>query len=109
MTRIIDYKTGNVTAANLKIADLSRIAEEKHSKAIQVLLYAFLYTQNFETKELEGGIISFKNLKGGFLKVDFGKKDCEITPEKTAAFIISIKDLIKEIFNPEISFIEKLH
>lgn len=109
VTRIIDYKTGNVTAANLKIADLSRIAEEKHSKAIQVLLYAFLYTQNFETKELEGGIISFKNLKGGFLKVDFGKKDCEITPEKTAAFIISIKDLIKEIFNPEISFIEKLH
>lgn len=109
ITRIIDYKTGNVTAANLKVLDISFIAEEKYSKAIQVLLYAFLYAQNFETTALEGGIISFKNLKGGLLKVDFGKKDYEITSEKMDDFIISIKNLIKEIFNPEIPFTEKLH
>jgi ATP-dependent helicase/nuclease subunit B len=109
VTRIIDYKTGNVTAANLKVSDISVIGEEKYSKAIQVLLYAFLYSQNFETKELEGGIISFKNLKGGFLKVDFGKKDHEISSEKIDEFLISIKNLIKEIFNPEIPFTEKLH
>ena len=109
VTRIIDYKTGNVTAANLKVADLSLIAEEKNSKSIQVLLYAFLYSQSFEAKELEGGIISFKNLKSGLLKVDFGKKDHGITSEKMDAFIISIKNLIKEIFNTEIPFTEKLH
>jgi hypothetical protein len=109
ITRIIDYKTGNVTAANLKVADLSLIAEEKNSKSIQVLLYAFLYSQSFEAKELEGGIISFKNLKGGLLKVDFGKKDHKITSEKMDEFIISIKNLIKEIFNTEIPFTEKLH
>jgi len=109
VTRIIDYKTGNVTATNLKVADISVIAEEKYSKAIQVLLYAFLYAQNFETTALEGGIISFKNLKGGVLKVDFGRKDHEITTEKMDDFLISIKNLIKEIFNPEIPFTEKLH
>jgi len=109
VTRIIDYKTGNVTAANLKVADISVIAEEKYSKAIQVLLYAFLYSQNFETTELEGGIISFKNLKAGILKVDFGRKDHQITSEKTDEFLISIKNLIKEVFNPEIPFTEKLH
>ncbi|MBL4643302.1 MAG: PD-(D/E)XK nuclease family protein, partial [Flavobacteriaceae bacterium] len=109
VTRIIDYKTGNVTAANLKVSDISVIAEEKYSKAIQVLLYAFLYSQNFETTELEGGIISFKNLKGGVLKVDFGRKDHKITSEKIDEFLISIKNLIKEIFNPEIPFTEKLH
>jgi len=109
VTRIIDYKTGNVTAANLKVSDLSLIGEEKYSKAIQVLLYAFLYSQNFESTKLEGGIISFKNLKGGFLKVDFDKKEHEITSEKIDEFLISIKNLIKEIFNPEIPFTEKLH
>jgi len=109
VTRIIDYKTGNVTAANLKVSNLLEIAEEKYSKAIQVLLYAFLYTQNFDATELEGGIISFKNLKGGVLKVDFGRKDHKITSEKTDAFLVSIKNLITEIFNPEIPFTEKLH
>ena len=52
VTRIIDYKTGNVTAANLKVLDISFIAEEKYSKAIQVLLYAYLYSQNFETTSI---------------------------------------------------------
>ena len=108
ITRIIDYKTGNVTAANLKVPDLSIITDEKYSKAIQVLLYAFLYTQNFEASELESGIISFKNLKSGLLKVDFNRKDHQITQEKLDEFINSIKNLITEIFNPEIPFIEKL-
>ena len=37
VTRIIDYKTGKVEAANLKVKELSSIADEKYSKAIQVL------------------------------------------------------------------------
>ena len=109
VTRIIDYKTGNVTASNLKVTDLSTIADEKYSKAIQVLLYAFLYSQNFETSKLEGGIISFKNLKSGLLKVDFNKKDNTITSEKLDEFMVSIKNLIIELFNPDIPFTEKLH
>ena len=109
VTRIIDYKTGNVTAANLKVSDISLITQEKYSKAIQVLLYTFLYSQSFKTTTLEGGIISFKNLKSGILKVDFGRKDHKITPEKIDVFLISIRNLIKEIFNPEIPFTEKPH
>lgn len=110
VTRIIDYKTGNVIASNLKVLDLSIIADEKYSKAIQILLYAFLYTQNHQTqKPVEAGIISFKNLKSGLLKIDFSKKDHEITLEKIDEFMIYIKELIKEIFDPEIPFIEKIH
>ncbi len=109
VTRIIDYKTGNVTASHLKVSDLSSIAEEKYSKAIQVLLYAFLYTQNFKSGNIEGGIISFKNLKSGLLKIDFGRKDHQITEEKITLFLEAINHLIIEIFNPEIPFTEKLH
>ena len=108
-TRIIDYKTGVVTSTNLKVPDLTAIGEEKYSKAIQLLIYAFLYTENHDTAAIESGIISFKNLKSGLLKVDFGKKEHTITSEKMDAFLIAIKKLIKEIFDPSVPFIEKKH
>lgn len=109
VTRIIDYKTGNVTASSLKVPNISEITEEKYSKAIQVLLYAYLYNENFETANLESGIISFKNLNSGLLKVDFSKKEHNINQEKLDEFISSIKKLILEIFNVKIPFTEKIH
>jgi hypothetical protein len=62
---------------------------------------------------IEAGIISFKNLKEGFLK--FGKKtsthsrtkDQLITEETLNNFEAELKKLILEICNPEINFIEK--
>jgi hypothetical protein len=73
------------------------------------LLYAFLYQQNYNKNSLESGIISFKNLKSGLLKVDFGRNQHEITTEIIEAFMLQIKELIKEIFNQEIPFTEKVH
>ena len=110
VTRIIDYKTGKVEASNLKVNDVSIIADEKYSKAIQVLLYGFMYAKSNKIQQpIESGIISFKNLKSGFIKVDFGKKDYEITPERIDEFIESIKTLIKEIFDKSVPFTEKIH
>ncbi|TVZ56476.1 PD-(D/E)XK nuclease superfamily protein [Lutibacter sp. Hel_I_33_5] len=115
VTRIIDYKTGMVKASDLKITDFTSIQDYKYNKSIQVLLYAFLYTQNenydFNTP-LEAGIISFKNLKSGFLKMNFSSNyrtpDNLITQEKLDEFMEEIKSLILEIYNPEISFKEPL-
>ena len=115
VTRILDYKTGMVTSSELKLADFSNIVDDKkYSKAIQVLLYAFLYQQNYPTnKTIETGIISFKNLKSGVLKMNFSSKrqdsDYDVTHERTADFMEAIKELIKEIFNPEIPFTEKIN
>ena len=111
--RIIDYKTGMVSSSNLRVLDFEDLRDDKHHKAIQVLLYAYLYTKsknyNFD-QPLEAGIFSFKNLNNGFLPVDFSsnyrKKDVEITSEKLEEFIIEIKTYIKEIYNLEIDFIE---
>ena len=77
VTRIIDYKTGKVNAADLKVLNFEEIQTVKYSKAIQILLYAFLYSQNNSLKtkpSLQAGIISFKNLKGGLLKINFSSK-----------------------------------
>lgn len=111
--RIIDYKTGMVSGTNLRVTDYESLRDEKHHKAIQVLLYAYLFTKskkyNF-TQPLEAGIYSFKNLKSGFLSVNFSsnyrKPDFEISEERLNDFIDEIKNYIKEIYNLEIPFIE---
>jgi ATP-dependent helicase/DNAse subunit B len=113
VTRIIDYKTGKVEAKDLKISDFSMLSDEyKFTKALQVMLYSFLYTKerNFNfNSELEAGVISFKNLNSGFLKMNFSKgrqKETNITSEKIEEFLIELKRIIKEILNPEIPFTE---
>ena len=111
--RIVDYKTGKVTANELKLADFEQIPSEyKYTKAMQVLLYAYLYTQNnnvnFENP-LQSGIISFKNRKAGFLKLNFAAKgpaDANVTEEKLQDFMEVIQTMIAEIFDENIPFIE---
>ncbi|QNM84855.1 PD-(D/E)XK nuclease family protein [Polaribacter pectinis] len=111
--RIIDYKTGMVTGANLRVPEFENLRDEKHLKAIQVLLYAYLFTKskNYNFKQpLEAGIYSFKNLNSGFLAIDFAlprkKAENSITQEKLEDFITEIKLYIKEIYNLKEGFIE---
>jgi hypothetical protein len=113
--RIVDYKTGMVSAADLKISNFTIIKEDyKHTKALQVLLYAYLYCQESNvdySQPMESGIISFKNLNSGFLKVNFAEgraKDTQVTKEKIDEFIVEIKNILTEIFNSEIPFEENM-
>lgn len=73
--RIIDYKTGKVDARQLKINDWDvLITDDKFDKSFQVLLYAFMYCKindlDLDKINFQSGIISFKNLKSGFMKVN---------------------------------------
>jgi ATP-dependent helicase/nuclease subunit B len=111
--RIIDYKSGMVKSSELKVLDFKQLREREQYKAIQVLLYAFLYSKNknFDfSKNLKGGIFSFRNLNEEFLAINFSsnyrKEDTIITAEKLEEFIAELKVYIKEIYNPEIAFIE---
>ncbi|SNR39403.1 PD-(D/E)XK nuclease superfamily protein [Lutibacter agarilyticus] len=110
VTRIIDYKTGKVESGQLKMTDFSVISEDyKYTKAMQVMLYAymFLQTSNNEFNELESGIISFKNLRAGFMKMNFSAsrgQDNHVSEERIADFMLEIKKLIVEILNPELPF-----
>jgi len=113
-TRIIDYKTGKVEAKQLKMDDFSVISDDyKYTKAMQVMLYSFMYasTETKNLNKLESGIISFKNLNAGFLKMNFSEKprgvDTLVSQERINDFMDETKNLIKEILNPEIPFIQK--
>ncbi|WP_092539705.1 PD-(D/E)XK nuclease family protein [Zunongwangia mangrovi] len=116
ITRIIDYKTGKVEQSKIEIVDWENITTDydKYSKSFQVLAYATMM-KNEENLSLpvEGGIISFKNLKAGLLK--FAKKEnprsrtknYSITEDTFLAYQDQLKKLITEICNPAIPFTEK--
>lgn len=111
--RVIDYKTGKVESGNLKIVEYDEtIREYKFHKAIQVMLYSYLFTKsnNFQfSQPMQAGIISFKNLKSGFIPMNFTKArkpDNEITQERLDEFINQIKIYIHEIYNVNIPFLE---
>jgi hypothetical protein len=113
-TRIIDYKTGKVEQRELVINDWSLITTDyAYSKAMQVLMYALMLNQKGKPERVEAGIISFKNLNSGFLKLtsqtdgDSSKKDSFVTQETLDRFLVELKTLILEICNSEIPFTEK--
>jgi len=110
--RIIDYKTGKVELRSVQLKDWNGLTLDiKNDKIIQLLCYTFMYEQQCDGMEMEAGIISFKNMRAGFLP--FGIKedknvDSEINAEVLEAFKTEVITLINEMLNPEVPFEEKL-
>lgn len=106
--RIIDYKTGTVKQNDLIVKDWTLITTDykKYSKPFQVMQYAYMYTRingsDLEKNPLESGVISFKNLNAGFLKVN----RTLVNKETLTNFEIELKQLITTIFNLDTPFIE---
>ncbi|CAD0003308.1 hypothetical protein FLAT13_01607 [Flavobacterium salmonis] len=111
--RIIDYKTGKVEKANVILKSWNGLTQElKNDKIIQVLAYAFMFEKVACDIPMEVGIISFKNLKSGFLSFGF-KEDKELNSTVTKEILNDYLDevvlLLNEIFNANISFEEKIN
>ncbi len=114
MIRIIDYKTGKVTATQVEVVDWQELVENyNYSKAFQLLCYALMYNEKYPVKTIEAGIFSFKNLNSGLLqfatkdKKGSRTKDTSIQQQTLQLFSYELKRLISEICNPEIPFTEK--
>ncbi|MCZ8090025.1 PD-(D/E)XK nuclease family protein [Flavobacterium sp.] len=110
--RIIDYKTGKVEQKNVTLKDWNGLTEDiKNDKIIQILAYAFMYEEEAKGMEIEAGIISFKNLKSGFLPFNF-KPEKEsfdvISPEIMENYLEEIVILLQGILNVDIAFEEKI-
>ncbi|UQD55406.1 PD-(D/E)XK nuclease family protein [Flavobacterium sp. K5-23] len=110
--RIIDYKTGKVEKSSVTLKTWKGLTEEiKNDKIIQVLAYAFMYEEKANGKPIEAGIISFKNLKSGFLPFNFKEeKDSEFVINNVvmANYLEQIVLLLKEILDETIPFEEKV-
>ena len=111
--RIVDYKTGKVEQKNVTLKDWTGLTEDiKNEKIIQVLAYAFMYQNEAKGREIEAGIISFKNLKSGFLPFTFDEnkeKTTAITEAIMENYLAQIVVLLQEILNVVIPFEEKIN
>ena len=111
--RIIDYKTGKVEASSVTLKTWDNLVTEiKNDKIIQILAYAFMFENEANGKPMEVGIISFKNLRNGFLPFKF-KEGKEVSSVVDAAVLESYLNelliLLKEILNKDIPFEEKIN
>ena len=110
--RIIDYKTGKVEKASVVLKTWNGLTQEiKNDKIIQVLAYAFMFEKEAGGLPIEVGIISFKNLKSGFLPFGFKEEkdlDVIVTPQILNSYLEEIANLLAEIFDINIPFEEKI-
>jgi CRISPR/Cas system-associated exonuclease Cas4 (RecB family) len=105
-TRIIDYKTGSVNAADLKLKSWDKLTSDPNmAKTFQLLLYALLFYRNQENPDLkvETGNITLRKISEGFIKVRLPEEQ-EIGAESMKIFEEMLIVLLEKILDPEIPF-----
>ncbi|MCW4469989.1 PD-(D/E)XK nuclease family protein [Flavobacterium sp. MFBS3-15] len=114
--RIVDYKTGKVEKRDLTLKAWEGLTGDiKNEKVIQLLTYVFMYEELAGGLETEAGIISFKNMKNGFMSFGFKDGYDRSAPERDVVdselleeFKTQLVGLINEILDQEIDFVEKV-
>lgn len=114
--RIVDYKTGKVEKNNLVLKAWEGLPGDiKNEKIIQLLTYAFMYEPKANGLDIEAGIISFKNMKSGFMNFSFKDGWDKSSPMKSIIdgemldeYKSQLVSLINEILNAAIPFEEKI-
>ena len=105
---ILDYKTGGVNATDVGMKNTEDIEEfRKNPKAVQLLMYAYLYHKNHGDSNLKAGIISLRNTKAGIMKYYRGssyKKDEQIENSVLEAFEKFLFTIFDELLDPTLPF-----
>lgn len=98
ISTIIDYKSGKVEPGDLKSNSIEAILDHKSNKfgkQLQLMIYQFLYSQQYQSKPYESGIISFRDLKSGIIPMKNLGSD---------AVIDLLKAIVGELLNSSVSF-----
>ncbi|MDC1179623.1 PD-(D/E)XK nuclease family protein [Flavobacteriaceae bacterium] len=112
--RIIDYKTGKkIEKRELNLSNWENLEMDydKIKNWFQLLFYAYAYNMtNNQNLPAEVGIISFKNLKSGLLKFNFGTRfdnKSIISDDILKNYKILLENILTEIMDSNMSFVEK--
>lgn len=111
---IVDYKTGKVEQRNITLNEngwQKLITDFNYNKAFQLLMYAYILKKEnqYTDNEIFAGNYSFKNLESNFLgfRNENDKTPSAITDLISNRFEEKLKELLLEIFDPNIPFLEK--
>ena len=100
--KIIDYKTGSIVEKELKIETVEDIFDGEHTKALQLMLYAYLYYRKNGTTDTEAEIVSLRKISQNY-KLEINKSHT-ITQDIILEFEQLLKNTMEEIFNPQEAF-----
>ena len=100
--RIIDYKSGLVEKRDLVFKDFLELKNEKSAPLFQLLLYAYISKKKlYKSKKIIGGIISLRNTKNYFLKLDnYVENNSNYVDEQfVSSFEIFLNKIFDELFD----------
>ena len=104
--RIIDYKTARTKNLTVKIDELNQADYFQNSdrkQAMQLCLYQYVVQSlpEFWGLPVQTGIWSFADARKGVVALEFAQGELENA-------MVSLQNLILEILNPEVSFVEDI-
>lgn len=104
VVRIIDYKTAKTKNLTIKVEEENKdsyLNNYNRKQALQLCMYQYVVNQlpEFAGKNISTGIWSFAEVKRGVATLEFEKGTHDDA-------MVSVKNLILEILNPEIAFVE---
>jgi len=110
--RIVDYKTGKVDSKDLSIYEYrgqdkwENMFTDKYDKAFQLMMYAWMYWEKKESGAfLQSGISALKN-NSEYYPLELYKQ-YTISEENIIRFEADLKQLIEELLDSEIPFIQR--
>ena len=111
-TRILDYKTGNISSTDLSFKSWEDlISIPKKGALFQVMLYAYALKNQLEDDKVYSGVIPLKNFDNQFIaahqKQNRSKEPLSIDKDALNNFEDVLFKLLKDIFNVKIPFINK--
>jgi len=105
--RFIDFKTGGDETAVGDINSMFVRGDDRYDAIFQVLTYCEAYAATIDSEtDIVPVIYPLRKLKvnGGIIPIKIGKNELHNFRSVSAEFLPLLKELIAEIFNPEIPF-----
>ena len=102
MVRIIDYKSGQAMPGELQIREMEALFSG-NSKALQVMIYNYLYAMNHAVHASRPGILSFRKISLGFMSLRLGNAS-EVNSEMIAEFESHLLHQLQQMLDPHTSF-----
>lgn len=116
VTRIVDYKTGSRDEVKFScLDDLFEPEGKKQNKAmVQTLFYTFIYEQVKKLRHIEPNLYIIRKMKkDGTLFFNGGRGgrvtlQAEHLEELKGGFQVQLRNLLEELFNPEVPFTDSV-
>lgn len=104
LTRIIDYKSGLVTPAELKSKSMQDVFTGNKNKFLQLMIYSWLtHKQGVFNQEISSVVYSMRSYHQGFIPLVFNESH-RLNSEVFQIFENELVNILREIIDPETRF-----